>query len=780
MFYTAYLKKEYVISLAIFACGILLYYCPMLNNIATPGGDGGRIFPFLQFVDNAESFYPLWNPYKLGGVPTLADPERFIWLSKLIDTGADFANLQLNILFIIVMVGISFSAYLLARELKISQQGALIIGIVLPYSWFFTRWIYCGRISVLLAFMAINFALLYFVKYLKSDQPFYLILTGLMAGLVLSTIGYYAGISLFPTLISVGWYYNRKKQGCKRSAKKTVKQISYVFIVGLLSFSVFLLPMIQYLLGNYASITLPRLGSLPNVFVNIKELGSGKPFPFISTASLPLITLLFINRRELKGKPTGIFLAVVSFCLVFFLGRIYPFKFVVDIFEHAPVLNQIRHSAHFNYLFTFSITFLLGYGFDTIDAHNLGKPRRKIIPLLVILLVSLITIILDITGAIGRLQEYSLGAYLEQSCILNLRWKDSWKYIMLLALFIFPYTALKKKKYMKGYIVLLIVIQVVFFKTHNDVKPVNNKAKLKKIATILNEDKSYYRIWDAGHWWTRNAMGMPKVRALNGFSLYFSNEHRWQLENLLQRKVVELRPHWVNIGAITDWNENVAKLSNLKYVISNNRKQQAALEKDKNWLLVGSDKWYDSKRRRKRTSNLYLRNNWESALRVFDNWEVIPEVNGVLEKMRENDFDPFEKVFIEKTPAFASQDDTEKVSYKVNIHEYSEEEISIGVTTVNKNGILFIPEYYDDGWKATVDGEETPVIRANASFRGIPITEGSHLVKVYYAPQMFYIGLFISIITILMAALFSFWEFKKRISTNVHFENRNNQSNYTP
>jgi uncharacterized membrane protein YfhO len=69
---------------------------------------------------------------------------------------------------------------------------------------------------------------------------------------------------------------------------------------------------------------------------------------------------------------------------------------------------------------------------------------------------------------------------------------------------------------------------------------------------------------------------------------------------------------------------------------------------------------------------------------------------------------------------------------------------------------LFLPEYYDAGWKASVDGEEACVIRANASFRAIPIKKGQHIVNVYYSPGIFYIGLFLSALTILFAIVFLF------------------------
>ena len=56
--------KRNITPLVILNIGILIYFYPLITNNTTPGGDGSRIFPYLQFVDSAESLYPVWNPYK--------------------------------------------------------------------------------------------------------------------------------------------------------------------------------------------------------------------------------------------------------------------------------------------------------------------------------------------------------------------------------------------------------------------------------------------------------------------------------------------------------------------------------------------------------------------------------------------------------------------------------------------------------------------------------------------------------------------------------------------
>jgi len=49
-------------------------------------------------------------------------------------------------------------------------------------------------------------------------------------------------------------------------------------------------------------------------------------------------------------------------------------------------------------------------------------------------------------------------------------------------------------------------------------------------------------------------------------------------------------------------------------------------------------------------------------------------------------------------------------------------------------GHLLIVEGWDPGWRASVDGVEQPVLRANAAFRAVALTAGEHTVDMVYRP----------------------------------------------
>lgn len=54
--------------------------------------------------------------------------------------------------------------------------------------------------------------------------------------------------------------------------------------------------------------------------------------------------------------------------------------------------------------------------------------------------------------------------------------------------------------------------------------------------------------------------------------------------------------------------------------------------------------------------------------------------------------------------------------------------------TVERPGVLVMPDAYDAGWRATVDGQPADLLRANGLFRGVALGPGRHRVELRYRP----------------------------------------------
>ena len=85
--------------------------------------------------------------------------------------------------------------------------------------------------------------------------------------------------------------------------------------------------------------------------------------------------------------------------------------------------------------------------------------------------------------------------------------------------------------------------------------------------------------------------------------------------------------------------------------------------------------------------------------------------------------------------------------------EYSPNRLSYDVTAVAKGLAVFSEIYYPAGWKAYIDGEEVPVLRADYTLRALLIDEGDHEVEFVYDPGSFTLGKNISLASSLVIIL---------------------------
>ena len=69
-------------------------------------------------------------------------------------------------------------------------------------------------------------------------------------------------------------------------------------------------------------------------------------------------------------------------------------------------------------------------------------------------------------------------------------------------------------------------------------------------------------------------------------------------------------------------------------------------------------------------------------------------------------------------------------------------------TVSSQPKLLLLTDNYYPGWKAAVDREETEILRANYTFRAVPLTAGGHEVRFYYDPMSFKVGLIISVLSL--------------------------------
>lgn len=120
----------------------------------------------------------------------------------------------------------------------------------------------------------------------------------------------------------------------------------------------------------------------------------------------------------------------------------------------------------------------------------------------------------------------------------------------------------------------------------------------------------------------------------------------------------------------------------------------------------------------------------------------------VLESLK-TDFDPSETAFIAGELSSQVLSDT---TASVEITEYNANQIKAEITR-SEPGFLVLGEiWYPPGWKATLNGEEIPVVRTNYILRGFEIPSGSHVLEMRLEPVWYSAGRWMSIVGSLMLA----------------------------
>jgi uncharacterized membrane protein YfhO len=90
------------------------------------------------------------------------------------------------------------------------------------------------------------------------------------------------------------------------------------------------------------------------------------------------------------------------------------------------------------------------------------------------------------------------------------------------------------------------------------------------------------------------------------------------------------------------------------------------------------------------------------------------------------------------------------------IVDYQPEHIAIDVDA-SSNGLLVLSEVVYPGWRATVDGVETPILQADVALRAVSVPAGRHRVEMVFQPASVTIGQIASGVVWVVAGVALVW-----------------------
>jgi hypothetical protein len=126
--------------------------------------------------------------------------------------------------------------------------------------------------------------------------------------------------------------------------------------------------------------------------------------------------------------------------------------------------------------------------------------------------------------------------------------------------------------------------------------------------------------------------------------------------------------------------------------------------------------------------------------------QVVPDHEAAWQAIHAPEFDPARTVVLEQAGTRPSPQGTESEPASIAVTRYAINEVELDVE-VDTSGWLVLSDVYYPGWRATIDGIVTPVLRADYAFRAVSVPPGEHVVHMTFNPWPWRLGLAITLLT---------------------------------
>ncbi|HEX3247523.1 MAG TPA: YfhO family protein [Chloroflexota bacterium] len=145
---------------------------------------------------------------------------------------------------------------------------------------------------------------------------------------------------------------------------------------------------------------------------------------------------------------------------------------------------------------------------------------------------------------------------------------------------------------------------------------------------------------------------------------------------------------------------------------------------------------------------------------VLENHDALPKVyfrvgaettridSPVAQDLESRPTNPSRDIVLDSEDGWAAREPAADAQGEAQLLQYGTSSLSASVHS-NAGGFLVVGDRFDAGWRAWVDGHETPVVRANAVMRAVPVDAGDHVVEMYYDPWWIRVGVLVSLLSVL-------------------------------
>ena len=140
--------------------------------------------------------------------------------------------------------------------------------------------------------------------------------------------------------------------------------------------------------------------------------------------------------------------------------------------------------------------------------------------------------------------------------------------------------------------------------------------------------------------------------------------------------------------------------------------------------------------------------------------KILSDEEAVLAALQQPSFEPLHTVVLMQNdahPPTSAESSPSSMGAPVSILFYGENEIVLA-TSAERPGYLVLSEVWYPGWRATVNSEPAPVLRANYTLRALPVPAGELTIRLWYAPDSWRRGLTLFGVGVLLLACLYLWQ----------------------
>lgn len=707
-----------------------------------------QLYPWEYFVAQqvAHGNLPLWNPYNFSGNPQIANYQTgFFYPLHLIFLFLPFVPAWTVFIVLQPILAMVFM-YLYLKELQVHRLAAFLGAVAFGFSSYMIVWLEWGNIGhTLLWLPLLLFATKRFVS--RGYIGFLLLLT--VAGVCCLTAGYIQGA--WYVLSTVFLYGLLQLWQVKKTKKSLVYFISAFVAMGFLA-SVQIVPtVITFLASSRGSYSQEQIQNLLQpwyypITILVSEF-FGNPatrnyylpityFERVMYPGIPILFFAFFAFGKIKNFEVKFFglLALFSLLMTTNLPGVSWFYTLP-----LPVIATTVPT-RFLSIFLFSVVILAAYGIDAwVHAKNLTYKLPVVFG--------------------GLYLFFWIGLFFAQQ--LHPLWITNItiaRHNVILSTVLAGSTIaiffLRNKYFKISSILLLIVVIADFYYLFVKFTPFTPPELIypsTPVIQYLQQHAGINRSWGYGNAYIpANYATYFGIYSADGYDPLFNKEYDELLSSSetgeihlpLSRTDANIAPGYGTDDLKTNrYRQKILDLLGVKYILNLRDGNSVAADNntfppEKYSLIWNKDPW-----------QIYENRNVLPRAFLANQYELVTQKNAISSIYKAD----IARVILLSTKPSLTLDPQAKGNLQVA--SYQPNTISMDINT-SGNELLFLSDTYDSGWKATIDGKNTKVYRADVAFRAVEVPKGKHTVTFYYQPLGFDVGLIITVVSLVISGSF--------------------------